>query len=139
MYQVPIEVLNQIKPRSQWGKRFLTMNQEQMDRAMERQANAMEALGYDNKVILAYQSVLFLILERDAITKMIQAVGRSDLRMMLPEVLNREEAVSLMQREYRLTKKQADSLHKALPSQPLTSHAAKLLGTWPAETSKTAS
>ena len=130
MQQVPIEILNAIQPRSRWGKAFLPMNQSDLDRALQKQAEAMSAAGYTNKVILAYQTVLFLLMERDAVTELIRRTQRPDLRQVMPEVLGRDEAVTLMQREYRLTPKQAGSLRKILPSNPLTDPAREVLGMW---------
>lgn len=130
MHQIPIQLLHQIKARTAWGQTFLSMSQADLDHAMQKHAQAMQGAGYDNKVILAYQMVLPLLVEREAIDELISDLERPDLRGVLPEVLDRNEAVLLMQRELRLTKSQADSLRKILPSRQMSEEALEVLGMW---------
>jgi len=114
MNQVPHQIWNAIlrttPVATRWAEKLFSLNGEQLEAELEKQAGKMAAAGYDNKVIVAYQDILPIYLERVAITKYISRTEQHLLRQALPEVTSISEAVYLMFREHRLTKQQADTL-----------------------------
>jgi len=118
MFQVNLRIWNRVaatgKLRSAWGKTLLAeTDQETVDLAWEEwdRTNAKE----DPRVLLSYQLVLPLLVEREAIDALVEEADDPGLRGALPEVLNRSEAVSLATREYRLTESQQKRLMHLLP------------------------
>jgi len=102
--------------KSEWAKEMFNCQEEFFDEELSKQARFLSSIGYSNKVILAFQHVLPLLLEHEAITRYISDKGTLDLRYALPEILDADEAVHIMQKEYNLSPKDSAILHLLLKS-----------------------
>ena len=76
-------------------------------------AKELKKRGYSPMVILAYLTVLPLLLEHKAIAEYVRL--NPHLRGALPEVLTRSEAVNLMSQDLMLSETDATELMKLLP------------------------
>jgi hypothetical protein len=79
---------------------------EQVDAALRKQE-------IPSRVILGYQVVLPLLMESKAIAA--HVAEHPELKAALPEVLNRQEATSLMILEFRLSPEEEQKLMQLLP------------------------
>lgn len=118
------------KPDKPLGKLLLSMDEREMEAVEERQSELMEEMGIPNTVILAYQMVLILYVEHEAITRAVLKIGDPELRGALPEVLNRREAIYLMEREFNLTPEEVELLYEILPNNNPTERALEVHATW---------
>ena len=118
MYQVPASVLNQIlesQPlKTTWAEKLFAMDQDELNEALEDQAQALEAHGVPDPVAIAYQKIAPVLAEQEAITAFIEETGNMMLRGSLPDVTTADEAVMVMTEEHRLTPEQAEQLHDML-------------------------
>ena len=119
MYQIPATTLNQIAQTVElkhpaMAQLFL-MDQGQLTAALEQQAEVLAARGLSNKAILAYQTVMPLLLENEAISRYITKTGSS--RRTLPEVTTIAEALNLALQEFRMTPPQLRELKQMLAAQ----------------------
>jgi len=73
MMQLPAEIWNEIagmpSMRTKWGKTIFPLSQETLTEVMEEQARRLAESGVENKVILAYQTFLPILAEREAISE----------------------------------------------------------------------
>lgn len=116
MYQIPATTLNQIAQTVElkypaMAQLFL-MTQEELTAELEAQAMRLAARGISNKAILAYQTVMPLLLENAAISRYIVKTGSS--RRTLPEVTTIAEALNLALQEFRMTPPQLRELKQLL-------------------------
>lgn len=118
------------KPDSYLGKLLLSLDEKALEALEERQSKQMEALGIPNQVILAYQMVLMLYVENAAISRTVLKVGDPELRGALPEVLTRDEAVYLMEREFNLEQQDCELLKELLPNRNPTELCEQVTSTW---------
>lgn len=95
-------------------KRLFQMSQEDLNAALDAQAEVLAAAGHDPLVVSAYQALEPLLLENEAISLFISKTGDSTLRAALPEVLTKREAVSLADREMMLSETQKKELFELL-------------------------
>ena len=118
MYQVAAPIWNQIaksgKVQNPVLKSLMSLDQEKLTAELETQADILESKGYSDSVILAYQTVAPLFLERHAIQSWMADNERVELMRALPEVVSIDEAVALMTLEYRLGEMEADPLRQLL-------------------------
>lgn len=106
MYQAPQAVWNEIardqtlkSPRNQ---KLFQMNPNDRDRELAEEVQQLVSTGIDKTVAAAYQKVIPLLQENQAISRYILKHERTDLRAALPEVLTVDEAVMLMQQDFLL-------------------------------------
>ncbi len=114
MIQVPQTVWNQMVKtvllKSDWAKVLFPATPEQVEKVLDDQYQKMTKAGFLHRVISSYQTVLPLLLERQAITQFIQKSRQFNLRQALPEVSSPQDAVALMTQDQRLNKKEAEQL-----------------------------
>lgn len=114
MYQVPARVWNEIAASEELVnpsfQKLMQMTQEQLTQALESQAQALEANGVPDSVIVAYQEIAPLLAENAAISRYINRTGNSSLRDALPEILNAEEAVVIATQDRPLSKSEQQTL-----------------------------
>lgn len=114
MYQVPARVWNEIAASEELVnpsfQKLMQMTQEQLTQALESQAQALEANGVPDSVIVAYQEIAPLLAENAAISRYIDRTGNSSLRDALPEILNAEEAVVIATQDRPLSKSEQQTL-----------------------------
>lgn len=114
MYQVPARIWNEIAASEELVnpsfQKLMQMNQEQLTQALESQAQALEANGVPDRVIVAYQEIAPLLSENAAISRYINRTGNSSLRDALPEILNAEEAVVIATQDRPLSKSEQKTL-----------------------------
>ena len=101
------------KLKSAGAKVMVALDEQSLKKARDKQAEKLIE-NYQNKAILAYQTVLPLLVEQQALTEFIETTGEPELRKALPEVLNQSEAVQLMTQEYNLSKEQQKQLRQLL-------------------------
>lgn len=124
MYQVPASVLNEIlanQPlKTQWAENLFKLDQDELLEALESQADALEADGVPDPVILAYQKIAPVLVEQEAITAFIEQTGNMELRASLPDVTTPDEAAMVMTEEHRLAPEHAGQLLDMLERLPRT-------------------
>ena len=117
MHKLPATTWNRIHQqnnlKSAWAKVMFALDEQSLNQALDKQAEKLIE-NYQNKAILAYQTVLPLLVEQQALTEFIETTGEPELRKALPEVLNQSEAVQLMTQEYNLSKEQQKQLRQLL-------------------------
>lgn len=122
-----------------WGQWAFELPDDLLEEVMERQASALqEAMWREwsmagvrpNKVVLAYQTVLPLLQEREAIAAF--KGTRPGLEGVLPEVQSRSEAAALARKELDLTAEEARALSSILPQAPSTPMSERAASTWTA-------
>ena len=126
MYQLPAQVWNQIAQQPEMQnpsmKALMAMDQEQMDSALQQQADALTKNGTPDSVINAYQTMGPLLAENQAISAYIEKTGNSDLRRACPEVTSAPEALALAKQDYPLSEPEQQQLQQMLmPLEPATS------------------
>lgn len=118
MYLPPAQILNElaktVKLKHKAIETLFKMGQDELDQFLNEQAKALERAGHDPKVVIAYQALEPLLLENEAISQFVEKMGDSSLRMTLPEILSKNEAVEIADRELMLTPAQRTSLFKLL-------------------------
>lgn len=80
----------------------------------------LEETGADARTIRAFLLVAPLLDESEAISRYVEASGRTDLRNSLPEINSPNEALILASQEYRLIPSQIQRLKKLLQTFPTT-------------------
>ena len=122
MNQVPMSVWADIAEkttlRTSWAREMFALTETQMEATLRDQAATMARSGIDNKVILAYQEIAPIWIERRAITDYIRQTGQFDLRATLPDLTSAKEAVGLMNKEYRLSRNQRAKLRQLIERMP---------------------
>ena len=126
MYQLPAQVWNLIAQQPEMQnpsmKALMSMNQEQMDSALQQQADALTQNGVPDSVINAYQTMGPLLAENQAISSYIEKTGNSDLRKACPEVISAPEALAVANQDYRLSEPEQQQLLQMLTQlEPTTS------------------
>ena len=126
MYQLPAQVWNLIAQQPEMQnpsmKALMSMNQEQMDSALQQQADALTQNGVPDSVINAYQTMGPLLAENQAISSYIEKTGNSDLRKACPEVISAPEALAVAKQDYRLSEpEQQQLLQMLMQLEPMTS------------------
>lgn len=118
MHQAPASLWNEIAKatelKTEWGQRMFRLDEEELDEALEKQAEQMRAAGYPNKVVLAYQTLLPLCLERSALAEYRRKTEQSDLDGGLPELATVAEAVNLAAKEFDLREENLEALAELL-------------------------
>lgn len=118
MHQVPMPVWNEIaksQPLSQPWATLFRMTPENLPKGLEKMVDApAEAMGADNKTVLAYRLVAPLLQENEAISQFLLETQRPNLRASLPELTSVNQAVILASQEYRLTASQQQKLTQLL-------------------------
>lgn len=126
MHQVPARIWNQIASSETLVnpsfQKLMAMDQEQLTQALEAQAQALEASGVPDSVIVAYQTMAPLLAENQAISRYINQTESMSLRDALPEVLNADEAVVIATQDRLLSKREQQILLRMLKRlEPATS------------------
>ena len=126
MYQLPAQVWNLIAQQPEMQnpsmKALMSMNQEQMDSALQQQADTLTQNGVPDNVINAYQTMGPLLAENQAISSYIEKTGNSDLRKACPEVISAPEALAVAKQDYRLSEPEQQQLLQMLTQlEPTTS------------------
>jgi hypothetical protein len=140
MFPIPqaiwLKVADGRKLRSWWGEVMFNLEDEDQAQAIQEAVNEeLRAKGVPEASILAYQTILPLLLEAPAISDFV--TDHPQYRDALPEVLTQHEAVALAMLEWRwMEKTDIDALRQLLPETPepvnslwgpaIKSHVAKL-------------
>jgi hypothetical protein len=91
------------------------MTPEELPQGLEKLVDKpAEAMGADNKTVLAYRLVAPLLIENEAISSFVVEDNRLDLRPAMPELTSVNEAVILASQEYRLMPSQQKKLTQLL-------------------------
>ena len=118
MQQVPMPIWNQIaqsQPLSQpWATLFRLTPEELPSALIKMVDQPAEAMGADNKTVLAYRLVAPLLQENEAISQHLLEVNQPSLRQSLPELTSVNQAVILASLEYRLNPSQQAKLTQLL-------------------------
>lgn len=117
-------------PETPFGKLVLPMEEERVEAIEAHQAQLLAAMGIPHVVISAYQDVLLLYLEHEAITRMILTLGDPELRGLYPEILSRDEAVYVMSRDHMMMPDQCRLLKEILPNESPTELCEKVDQSW---------
>lgn len=125
MRQVAARVWNEIAASEQLAhpqmKQLFSLNQKQMDRWLDEQADRLSQAEHPDAVISAYQQMAPLLAESEAISQFINKTDNSSLRQALPEVLNAPEAVAIAAHDRPLNRKEQQTLLGLLrPLEPAT-------------------
>ena len=126
MYQPPAQVWNLIARQPEMQnpsmKALMSMNQEQMDSALQQQADTLTQNGVPDNVINAYQTMGPLLAENQAISSYIEKTGNSDPRKACPEVISAPEVLAVAKQDYRLNEpEQQQLLQMLMQLEPMTS------------------
>ena len=119
MNPIPQAIWNKIAYRrtlkSWWGEVMLNIEEEEEAQGIqEKVSKELHSKGYSSATILAYQTVLPLLLESKAITDYVTV--HPQYREALPEILNQREAIELAKLEWRnMTQKDLEMLLQLLP------------------------
>ena len=117
MYQIAQPIWNRIARshslRTQWATVMFSLDQDEAQRVMEAVGEKLKAQGSPPKVILAYLTVLPLLLEHRALQEYVRL--NPDRATAFPEVLSRTEAVQLMSRDMMLSPSESTQLMTLLP------------------------
>ena len=108
------KIADQPEMKQETFKTLFRMTPESLDLALDEQAEKLARSGHEDKVILAYQTVIPLLLENQAISAYLIKTDDLALRQALPEIQTVNEALLVAQKEYRLTVKQNQSLQQLL-------------------------
>ena len=121
MTQVPQRIWNEIAKEqdlaTNWAEKWFRMKEGEVERELEKQARKI-LKTQPNKVVVAYQEVLPLLAEHNAIQAYISDHNRVGLMQVLVEVLNPKEAVMLMTMEHRLQPENQERLRELLEQLP---------------------
>ena len=119
MHQISAATWNlvaELAPTKTQIGRLFRLDPEQMNQAEEREAERLEAEGYDPDVVLAYLEVAPYLVEREAIAKA-KGLRPDNLNLQaIPEVNTIQAAVLLSTRECLLTSGQQKQLTELLSS-----------------------
>ena len=117
MQQIAQPVWNRIARsqslRTKWAKVMFNLDQDECLRVLESVGSLLESQGHPAKVILAYLTVLPLLVENRAIQEFVRL--NPQFRAALPEVNSQTEAVILMSLDLMLSRKEANQLLTLLP------------------------
>jgi hypothetical protein len=118
MYQAPTSLWNQVWKtvplKTEWGKVMFNLDDEELLKTLEEQSEKMVKAGHSNKVALAYQTMLPLCLESEALAAFIAKTEQPELLSVLPEVTTLAEAVNLGAKEYDLRPEDVRDLYDLL-------------------------
>lgn len=121
MYQAPANLWNQVwravPLKTEWGKIMFNLDDQELLEALEEQGEELVKAGHSNKVALAYQTLLPLCLEREALAEFVARMEQPELLSVFPEVMTLAEAVNLGAKEYNLRPADVEDLYRLL--QPL--------------------
>lgn len=121
MYQAPANLWNQVwravPLKTEWGKIMFNLDDQELLEALEEQGEELVKAGHSNKVALAYQILLPLCLEREALAEFVARTEQPELLSVFPEVMTLAEAVNLGAKEYNLRPADVEDLYRLL--QPL--------------------
>lgn len=121
MYQAPANLWNQVwravPLKTEWGKIMFNLDDQELLEALEEQGEELVKAGHSNKVALAYQTLLPLCLEREALAEFVARTEQPELLSVFPEVMTLAEAVNLGAKEYNLRPADVEDLYRLL--QPL--------------------
>lgn len=121
MYQAPANLWNQVwravPLKTEWGKIMFNLDDQELLEALEEQGEELVKAGHSNKVALAYQTLLPLCLEREALAEFVARTEQPELLSVFPEVMTLAEAVNLGAKEYNLRPADVEDLYLLL--QPL--------------------
>ena len=124
MRQAPASLWNRVAKTvplaTEWGKTMFSLTEQELDEAMNQVEQQMLDSGVPNKVMLAYQTMIPLCLERKALAAYISQTGNLDLLSVFPSVETAAEAATLGAQEYNLspaeTKQLLSMLERLMPS-----------------------
>jgi hypothetical protein len=118
MYAVPAKILNQIAQtqtlKHPWANLLFRKTDQEKQRILESQADALEQAGVPQKVAFLYQTLGPLLAENEAISHYIQKTDSSDLRMTLPEITTVPEALRIADLERPMTDRERKMLASLL-------------------------
>lgn len=121
MYQASANLWNQVwravPLKTEWGKIMFNLDDQELLEALEEQGEELVKAGHSNKVALAYQTLLPLCLEREALAEFVARTEQPELLSVFPEVMTLAEAVNLGAKEYNLRPADVEDLYRLL--QPL--------------------
>lgn len=118
------------QPEKPLGRALLSLTEPELERAIDGQSDEMKALGIGRQVIRAYHLVFMLYVEHEAITRTVLFLQSPELRQVLPETVNRKEAVFLAQRECNLTDEETELLYEILPNSNPTERCEAVTASW---------
>jgi hypothetical protein len=118
MYQAPTSLWNQVWKtvplKTEWGKVMFNLDDEELLKTLEEQGEELMKAGHSNKVTLAYQTMLPLCLEREALAAFVAQTEQPELLSVFPEVTTLAEAVNLGAKEYDLRPEDVRDLYDLL-------------------------
>ena len=122
MHQCPHPIWQEIArtqkiSRPLWRRLMESDNPQPM---LDQVESDLEKAGANARMIRAFLLVAPLLDESEAISRYVEATGRTDLRNSLPEINSLNEAVILAAQEYRLIPSQTMQLKKLLQTFPTT-------------------
>jgi hypothetical protein len=97
---------------SNLGKRYFHLTNEQLVKALDADADHLEAKGFDPRVVRAFQVIAPHLSERQAISR--YAKKNPAFRQTVPEVVDTREALILASREFSLNTSQQAQLNGLL-------------------------
>jgi hypothetical protein len=111
-----LKVADRRKLRSWWAEVMFNLEDEEQAQAIQEAVNQdLLASGVPEMAILAYQTILPLLLEAPAISTFLET--HPQYRNALPEILNRQEAVALAKLEWpTMTPQEIKALTTLLPA-----------------------
>lgn len=114
MRQAPASLWNRVAKTvplaTEWGKVMFNLTEQELDEALTMVERRMLDAGVPNKVMLAYQTMVPLCLERQALAAYISQTGNLDLQGVFPNVETAAQAASLGAQEYDLKPAEARRL-----------------------------
>lgn len=118
MYLPPAQILNKIAAtvelKHRATKLLFQMNQEDLDRFLADQYQALIKAGHAPVLASAYQALEPLMLENEAISLFVMLMEDLTLRSILPEILTKQEAVLIADRDLMLTTAEQSALFDLL-------------------------
>ena len=113
-----LKVADRRKLRSWWAEVMFNLEDEERAQAIQQAVSEeLRAQGVPGMAILAYQTILPLLLEASAISDFV--ADHPQYRDALPEVLNQHEAVALAKLEWRwMEETEIEALRRLLPETP---------------------
>lgn len=118
MMQVHAEIWNEIAQtqplETRWARQAFALDQEQLTALLEDWGNLLAKAGHSPGVVLAYQVLTPLVIERRAIQAYLAETEKPDLMGALPEINSPAEALTLAARDYKLTPRDLSDLEAML-------------------------
>lgn len=113
-----LKVADRRKLRSWWAEVMFNLEDEEQAQAIQEEVSAeLRTAGVPDAAILAYHTILPLMLEAPAISAFV--ADHPQYRDALPEVLNQHEAVALAKLEWRwMEETEIEALRRLLPETP---------------------